>query len=96
MAVKFGMQMHVACRCMPTVCNTWAGSYVDRCHRSEENEHLIKLSNVKKLAVNKLDECHIPYTVLNANSFNVQRVYGRRQNPKWSVQHDMYSMGWST
>jgi len=36
---------------------------VDRSHCCEENGHFIKLSNVNKLAVNKLDECHIPYTV---------------------------------
>jgi len=36
---------------------------VDRSHRCEENEHFIKLSNINKLAVNKLDECHILYTV---------------------------------
>jgi len=26
-----------ACRCAPCVCRTWAGSYVDRDHRWEEN-----------------------------------------------------------
>jgi len=32
----------------------------------EEIEHFIKLSNINKLVVNKLDECYIPYTVLSA------------------------------
>jgi len=27
----------------------------------------------------KLAECHIPYTVLSANIFTIQRVYGHRQ-----------------
>jgi len=36
---------------------------VDRSHCCEENEHFIKLSNVNKLAVNKLDERHSPCTV---------------------------------
>ena len=39
---------------------------IDRSQRSQENEHFIKLSNVNKLAVNKLDKCNIPYTVPNA------------------------------
>jgi len=61
---------------------------------------LFKFLNVNKLAVNKL-EVHIPYTVPSAtmssgiNSFNVQRVYGHRQNLRRSVQHDMYSTRWS-
>jgi len=71
-------------RGVPSVSNTWAGSYVDRGHRydfrpiqhqiSTNDLHLTKGKQNAKLA-----ECRIPYTVPSANIFSVQRVSGRRQ-----------------
>ena len=72
-------RQNFACRHVPSVCNTWAGSYVDRVHHYDkiyfrQLQHDIHLTKGKQLA-----ECHIPCTVPSANIFTIQRVCGHRQ-----------------
>jgi len=43
---------------------------VDRSHRCEENEYFIKLLNVNKLAINKLDECNTMPSATVTTQFN--------------------------
>jgi len=71
---------------LPSVCNTWAGSYVDRGHRydifsSSTTPYFRQWpSPYRRYKQNtKLAECHIPYTVSSADIFTVQHVYERRQ-----------------
>jgi len=65
---------------MPSVCNTWAGSYVDKVHRYDifsSNKTPFHLTEGKQNT--KLAKYHIPYTVPSASIFTVQRVCEHRQ-----------------
>jgi len=62
------------CRRMPSVCNTWTGSYVDRGHRYNiysSNKIPFHLTEGKQNT--KLAKCH---TVPSAKIFTIQCVYG--------------------
>jgi len=70
------LRRNLACSRMPSVCRSWVGSYVDRGHHWEGNEHFIQFTEGKQNTT-----CWVPYSLHCAmcQHFNLQYVYRCRQ-----------------
>jgi len=102
---------NLACRCKPTVCNTWAGSYVDRSHRCEENQHFSEVVECKQTCCKqtisaifhtlcRVPLCRVEPTVL---MYNVSMGTGKIRDGarrwiciQWNGAHSAIGMGHSS
>ena len=82
-SATYGTKFCMPTCAVPSVCNTWDGSHVDRGHYWEENEHFIELTEGKQNTT-----CRVPYSIHCADCQRFYRTmclwaqaYGRMQAP---------------